>query len=184
MKYFLPFLLVLFSCQSNENQVEDKPEKEPIELSQRPPIEDIQELYDLLIQADRITTYNFNPQAENPANMSENDMTLYDPSNFNVHPTAYNGKDLPDNSRDELVHMLCDTSIYNGELNGTKGTCFIPHVGFGFFVKDSLIAQTNVCFLCSGVQTSPRYKSDGFSENGYAWMRAFLERHDMVIVDH
>jgi|GEM_PF-3072559 len=129
-----------------------------------PEITDIAELQALLSQADSVLAYNFNGNNGNSA-MVECD-ALYGIRSKRLCPSAMNRKKLSGKQMKELTEITSDTSTYSGSWTGLAGTCFIPHMGFGFFKNDSLIAQVNVCFLCAGIRTRPYYHSDGLTKKG------------------
>lgn len=146
----------------------------------RPDIYDISELHRLLRSADRVVAYNFNGNNANSANVECDD--LY--TSGKLCRSATNERVLTPAQTDTLIAIATDTSTYDGKWSGIYGVCYIPHVGFGFFRGDSLVAQVSVCFLCGGVRTRPYYKSDGYTEAGYARYKALAQQLELKIVDH
>lgn len=196
MKYTLPlFLFVLFctACHSTHTEETHAPVNKPASLETdtvshyheyriEPDIYDIQELRDLLNRADKVLAYNFNKNNGNPA--SPGSRRLYEFSSHELCATATNRKELTPAQKNKLIKITCDTTTYTGEWSGITGTCFIPHIGFGFFENDTFISQINVCFLCDFARTQPYYRSDFLSPKGIKRYRNFAQELGLNIVDH
>lgn len=167
---------------SKEIEVHSKPDKDSLGYPSyytHPEINEIFELNALLNKADKVIAYNFNGNNGNSANVEcEN---LYDSSG--ICESACNEKILNKYQIQDLINITCDTNSYDGSWSGLAGVCFIPHLGFGFFKKDSLIAQVNICFLCSGIRTKPYYKSDGLSNNGRFKYVELAKKLNLKVVD-
>ncbi len=148
----------------------------------RPEINDIRILNELLSKADSVVAYNYNGYNGNAANVEFVD--LFDVTTQQLCPSATNGKILSKRQIDTLIEITSDTTTYDGSWSSVHGTCFIPHLGFGFFNRDSLIAQINVCFLCEAIRTRPYYCSDGLSLKGYQRLYNFTKKIGMKIIDH
>lgn len=182
----LPVLLI--ACQNgesaeeeskNENPDKDKFERELDSLGYpdyytHPEIEEIGELKDILLKADKVLAYNYNKGEENPANMDDENQYLYNLKTNEIIEGAYNKTQLENHQQRELINLVTDSTNYSGEWSGLAGVCYIPHVGFGFFQNDSLISQVSICFMCSGIRTNPYYKSDGLSAQGFERFESFI----------
>ena len=146
-----------------------------------PDIKNISVLKDILTNADAVYAFNFNGHNANSANVECDD--LFELPSNKLCPSATKKTKLMTSQIIDLIKITCDTTIYSGQWSGLAGVCFIPHLGFGFFKKDSLIAQVNVCFLCSGIRTRPYYKSDELTITGRQKFYELAKRLDMEIVD-
>lgn len=163
------FMLSLLACSGVTNSKPKVPEnginKDSLKYSQlhtRPDIDDIKELEKILRRADKAEGYNFNGHNGNPANVECSE--LY--NGKNLCGSATNKKILTEKQINALIEITCDTSTYDGKWYGIAGVCYIPHMGFGFFEKDSLIAEVTMCYICSGIRTIPYYKSNGLTTKG------------------
>src|SRR5688572_8079654 len=189
------FLMSLLACTNKavqkdkeavvENTLEDEYETKRDSLGYpeyyvHPSIREIKDLEKLLRKADKVLGYNFNDNNGNSANVECDH--LYG-QNDKLCKSAINEKILSTNQINKLVRITCDTSTYTGEWNGIHGVCYIPHLGFGFFQKDSLLAEVSVCFICQGIRTVPYYKSDGLSSKGAKAFADLAKELDLKIID-
>lgn len=145
-----------------------------------PSIHEIKDLEKLLRKADKVLGYNFNKNNGNSANVECDH--LYG-LNDKLCKSATNEKLLSTNQLKKLVRITCDTNTYTGEWSGIHGVCYIPHIGFGFFQKDSLIAEVSVCFICQGIRTVPYYKSDGLTAKGAKAYADLAQELGLKIID-
>lgn len=173
------FSVILFGCSADSANSEDisnrrEQENSETEYTQEkdslgypkyythPELNSLSELRELLNSSDKVLGYNFNGNNANSANVECYD--LYDSSG--ICSSAINERTLNTDQIEKLISITCDSTTFDGHWSGLAGVCFIPHLGFGFFRNDSLIAQINVCFICGGIRTRPYYKSDGLTEEG------------------
>ena len=140
-----------------------------------PELNSTSELKKILESSDRVVAYNYNEGQENPAMMDDENQYLYNLKSKELISNAYNESKLQNDAKNQLINLLCDSANYSGHWSGLAGVCYIPHVGFGFFNNDSLIAQASFCFMCSGIRTNPFYKSDGLSAQGLKNFDAFVK---------
>lgn len=183
------FMLKLLSCQVNQTDSHVFVDPD-LELDQKydslgfpsfythPEINELSALRILLSSSNKVLAYNFNGNNGNSANVECYD--LYDSSG--ICPSATNERFLNRKQINMLINITCDSTTYNGSWSGLAGVCFIPHIGFGFFKNDTLIAQINVCFICQGIRTRPYYKSDGLTQIGVEKFYEIAERLNLKIV--
>lgn len=182
----LAALALVFACnQSNQNHfsVSDSIVDTVTfpDYYTHPEITDINQLRDLLYKADKVLAFNYNGHNGNSANVGCVD--LYSLPDKKLCSSAGLPRVLNNSEIDSLINITCDTATYTGDWSGLAGVCFIPHLGFGFFKSDSLIAQVNVCFLCGGIRTRPYYCSDGLSRSGGMRLAALTKKLGLEIVD-
>ncbi len=139
------------------------------------------ELSVLLNSADSAIAYNYNGNNANPANVDCEQ--LYHSVSAALCASAQNRRKLTATDIKVLALIVGDTTTYTGQRIGSIGTCFIPHAGFGFFKRDSLIAQVNVCFLCGGIRTIPPLYSDQLANYGGERLAALFKQLDINVVD-
>jgi hypothetical protein len=191
MHKFLTIILILklLSCQLDqaESNVFVGPDLELVQkydnsgfqsYHTHPEINELSALRILLSSSNKVLAYNFNGNNGNPANVECYD--LYDSSG--ICPTATNERILNRKQINKLINITCDSTTYNGSWSGLAGVCFIPHIGFGFFKNDTLIAQINICFICQGIRTRPYYKSDGLTQIGVKKFYEIAELLNLKIV--
>jgi hypothetical protein len=167
------FFLSLLACSKGASSKDKVELEEDAEIKRdslgysqyyvHPQIREIKDLENLLRRADKVEAYNFNGNNGNSANV-ECDHLYIGPDR--ICNSATNKKTLTKNQINKLIQTTCDTTTYDGKWSGIAGVCYIPHMGFGFFEKDSRIAEVTVCFICSGIRTVPYYKSDGLTSKG------------------
>jgi hypothetical protein len=188
------FIIFLFGCKDDkisssevESSTNEIDEEYGMELDSlgfpthytHPEITKISQLEELLLMSDKVLAYNFNENNGNSANVECYD--LYDSAG--ICPSAVNEQTLNTNQISKLIEITCDSTTYDGNWSGLSGVCFIPHMGFGFFKKDSLIAQVNICFICSGIRTRPYYHSDGLTKAGGLKYIELAKELELKIVD-
>jgi hypothetical protein len=145
-----------------------------------PEIHDVQTLKTKLKTAETVFAFNFNGNNGNTANVECEQ--LYDLGQLCASATRK--KQLNPQQIQELIAITTDTATYNGSWSGLNGVCFVPHLGFAFFRHDSLVAQVNVCFLCSGIRTIPFYKSDGLTLVGAQQYKQLAQKLGLNVVNH
>lgn len=190
-KYLIIILILeLLSCQVDQTDSQLMVDPDP-DLDQEydslgfpsyythPEINELPELRILLSSSNKVLAYNFNDNNGNPANVECYD--LYDSSG--ICSSATNKRILNRTQINNLINITCDSATYDGNWSGLSGVCFIPHIGFGFFKNDSLIAQVNVCFICKGIRTRPYYKSDGLTQIGLEKFNELAKLLNLKIVD-
>jgi hypothetical protein len=170
---FISILFVGMGCHSQGNH-SDVP-KPTI-----PEINDVKTLKSKLNTAETVFAYNLNGNNGNSANVECEQ--LYDSGQLCA--SATNRKQLNSVQIQELIAIMTDSTTYNGTWSGLIGVCFVPHLGFAFFQGDSLVAQLNVCFLCSGIRTIPYYKSDGLTDLGAQRYQQLAQKLQLQIVNH
>ena len=192
MKNFWTLILIcfVFGCKENNakhiQMVDPDPDLEkkldsigyPTYYT-HPEINDLSALRILLSRSTKVLAYNFNDNNGNPANVECYD--LYDSSE--ICSSATNKRTLNQKQLNELINITTDSMTYTGTWSGLSGVCFIPHLGFGFFKNDLLIAQVNVCFLCNGIRTRPYYKSDGLTKIGFERFSELARQLNLTVVD-
>lgn len=144
-------------------------------------INDIADLKNLLERSTSVIACNFNGHNGNSANVGCEYLYSLKTGKRCGSVTAVQA--LNQDQIKELIAITCDTSTYDGKWSGLAGVCFIPHLGFAFLQKDSLIAQVNVCFLCSGIRTKPFYKSDGLTRKGGLKYVSLARKLGLEIID-
>jgi hypothetical protein len=152
----------------------------PVSVSVVPEINDVQTLKTNLKTAETVFGFNFNGNNGNPANVECE--YLYDSGQ--LCGSATSPKQLDSQQIQELIAITTDTTTYNGSWSGLTGVCFVPHLGFAFFRHDSLVAQVNVCFLCSGIRTIPSYQSDGLTLVGAQQYKQLAQKLGLNVVNH
>lgn len=131
-------------------------------------------LKNVIASADRVVAYNWNGREDNPANTLDYVADAY--GTF----TDRLGKnfDLDKSQIKALGSILTDTAHYNGY----NSMCFIPHIAFVYIKDDSIIGQSNVCFMCSGVKSIPK-STQALSDAGVVKLKAFCKEVGLEIVD-
>ena len=198
--YFLIILwTVLISCStknsakneqvvvdSSKNIVEeeiDDPPRDSLgypDYYVHPDFQDIRDLKKLLLNADNVVGYNFNDHDGNPAAV---ECEYLFGAKDKPCRSATNKKVLSQDQIKRLIQITCDTTTYTGNWSGLAGVCYIPHMGFGFFKKDSLIAEVSVCFICEGIRTRPLYRSDGMTTKGAERFSILAKELGLEIID-
>ena len=197
MKFKLLILPLLFLACKNDSQhsnatetVLDNVETNEFESNSlgypsyytHPELKHTEALKSILEKSDKVLAYNYNKGQENPAMMGDDNQYLYSLETGERIDGAYNETKLQTENSDHLIDLLSDSTNYSGQWSGLAGVCYIPHVGFGFFKHDSLIAQVSVCFMCQGIRTNPLYKSDGLSSQGSKKFEAFIKGIGLEVV--
>lgn len=148
-----------------------------------PDVYDLKELDTLVQTASHAVAYNFNLGIENAANCGYKDCYLFDPLNKELNSSAYNKRELSNEDKVDVIKIITDTSTYTDKWYGLAGTCFVPHLGFGFYANDSLLASVSICFICDGIRTYPLYKSDGLSAVGREKLLRLCQRLGLAIIE-
>lgn len=124
--------------------------------------------------SDRIIAYNWNGRNGNPANTAHYILDAYGVFDENL------GKRVVLNQRQKSVlkNLLSDSTNFSGSAS----MCFIPHIAFVYYKDSSIIGQTNVCFLCSGIISIPKTSYD-MSQKGLFDFKAFCQSLELEIID-
>jgi hypothetical protein len=124
--------------------------------------------------SDKVFAFNWNDEDRNPANVSH-----YLVDGYGVFDKRIGKKvELTKKEITKLSSLLADTANFSNEL----GDCFIPHIAFTYFLKDSVIGQTNICFICAGQKSIPKTKNEAFSDIGYKKFNEFCSLLGLKIV--
>lgn len=128
--------------------------------------DDIDSLRQLLSSADSVIACNFNmPMSELPGDFVAHDDVIDWPAGTACNDCG-NIRRLDGGQRTRLLRIATDTATYTGAWSGLAGSCFNPHHAFAFFLRGKLVAELNICFICTAIRTRPYYGSDQLSGSG------------------
>ncbi len=185
-KTFFLGVLLLISCNP-EKPIDQNEKCSPKELKQQKAedydehqfFEDLKpatldELIDIIEKSNLIMAYNWNGNSGNPAIVNEYIIDAYG----KLDDSAKKGITLTLQQKKQWIELLSDTTNYYG----FTGDCFIPHVAFVYVSEEKVIGQSNVCFLCSGIKSTPKFEK-GLSQNGLEKAKAFCSSIGLQIID-
>jgi len=107
---------------------------------------DQDEWMDMIQNADKVIAYNWNGNEGNPAN-TEHYMILND----RIDNSAVSVKELNPSEKKQWAALVTQTENYE-EITPM---CFIPHIAFLYYQGDTIVGQSNICFLCAAIFNQP-----------------------------
>jgi hypothetical protein len=127
-------------------------------------------------QADSVVAYNWNGNNGSSANTEHYIVDMYGKFDNKITKQFQ----LTKNQIQGLKNILIDKSNY--EYEGSTATCFVPHIAFVYYQRGEIIGQSNVCFLCAGIKSLPKFDGE-LNESGIEKLKNFCKSIGLTIID-
>lgn len=133
----------------------------------------VSELIDVIESSDKIVAYNWNGNEGNSANSYH--FMIRD---GHIDKSAKVVKTLSEDETSTWLELVTDTTNYEE----FRPMCFTPHIAFLYYQNDTVIGQSNVCFLCAAVFSQPQY-SLSLNPDGTDKLKSFCQSLGLTIYD-
>jgi hypothetical protein len=176
-RYYLLLLLLglfLFNCGNNKNKLKAEEEDHHQFFGDLAHTE-LADLELIMKQSDKVIAYNWNGNNGNPASIAQ-DYIVDAYGQFDK--TVGKQFELSHSQIQELKAILSNKTTYNEPV----ATCFLPHIAFVYYRDNKITGQTNVCFLCEGVKSVPKFNGS-LSKKGTERLKKFCKSIGLKIID-
>lgn len=131
----------------------------------------IDSLQAVINKSKTVKAYNWNAKDRNPANVYHHIVDAYGVFDERVELEII----LNDSEVAELKSVICDRNTYS-DTTWLGTSSFVPHIAFVYFdSRDSIIGQSNFCYMFGGIKNVPKTDRKRLSKVGNKRMIEFCE---------
>ena len=127
----------------------------------------------LIQSADKVVAYNWNRNEHNSANTKH-----FMIRSSHIDQTAIKVHELNEVEKEKWTNLVTDTNNYRN----LTPMCFTPHIAFLYYRNDTIIGQSNVCFLCTAIFSKPGDRLS-LKEESTSEIKSFCRSLGLKIID-
>lgn len=108
------------------------------------------------LQYDKVVAYDYDGQVERPIVTEKGELVKFD----GRHGAIFMTKELTKKQISEFNQITGDTATYGG----IPASCFDPHLGIVYYMKNKIVGHISICFGCNFLQASIEIPATNFKK--------------------